>query len=195
MAATNRDLEAEIKAQRFRLDLYYRLAVVTLNLPPLRERREDIPALVESYLKHFSTLLRKPVTAISPPALEAMMAYEWPGNVRELINVMERAILLGQGPTIDLPDLPPGLTVHEPPAAGPRGGRPEFLPVRLDRPLLAARRDLVDRFEHAYLTALLQATGGRVGVAARRAGLDSRSLYTLIKKHGLRRAAFKPDLT
>ena len=97
MAATNRDLEAETKARRFRPDLYYRLAVVTLTVPSLRERREDIPPLVRHYLDYFRALLGRPVTGVTDAALDALVAYEWPGNVRELINVLERAVLLCPG--------------------------------------------------------------------------------------------------
>lgn len=191
MAATNRDLEAEITAQRFRLDLYYRLAVMTLHLPPLRDRRADVPALVESYLRHFSTVLRKPVTAVGPQALAALTAYDWPGNVRELINVLERAILLCQGTTIDLADLPPGV-------AGAAGAdemrqdpRPLSMPIRFDLPLTTARRALLDRFEREYLSAALTKTEGRIGAAARQAGIDARTLYGLMKKHRLEKSAFR----
>jgi len=190
MAATNRDLEAEIKAQRFRLDLYYRLAVMTLQLPPLRARREDIPALVDSYLKHFAVVLRKAVTSVDVEAMAALTAYDWPGNVRELINVLERAILLGQGHSIELGDLPTGI-VGARDRSGHASDRTGAIPVRLDQPLTAARRELLDRFELDYLTAALRATGGRMGETARRAGLDPRSLYALMKKHELRKEAFR----
>jgi DNA-binding NtrC family response regulator len=192
IAATNRDLEAEIKAGRFRLDLYYRLAVVTLTVPPLRERQEDIPELVASYLKQFSTGLRKPVPSVTPAAMEALVSYRWPGNVRELINVIERAVLLCQQPAIDLSDLSPAVagagTADRRAAAG--AGRPA-LDVRTDRPFTLARREILDRFEREYLSALLEASRGRVGEAARRAGLNERSLYALMKRNRLRKEAFK----
>jgi len=194
MAATNRDLAAEIKAGRFRLDLYYRLAVVTLNLPPLRERKEDIPALVDNYLKHFSAVLRKPVTSITDRAMAAMVGYAWPGNVRELINVIERALLLSHGTEVDLSDLPSGLVDHGPGADGPDGatiGRGGTLPVLMDQSFAEARLQLLRRFEREYLVATLRATGGRIGESARRAGMDTRSLYGLMRRHGLSKEAFK----
>ena len=191
MAATNRDLESEVQARRFRPDLYYRLAVVTLTIPPLRERREDIPALVDAYLEHFRVRLGRPVRRITPEALAALEAHSWPGNVRELVNVIERAVLLCAGHEIGLDDLPPS-TVGDarrrpgrPPGTGPRGE------AWLDRPLREVREEAVAEVEHAYLAALLGATAGRIDASARRAGLNERSLYALMKRHGLRKETFK----
>ena len=106
LAATNRDLEIEVQEKRFRTDLFYRLNVVSLTLPPLRERREDIPELLQSYIDHFRIRLPSEVTAVHPDALEALTAYDWPGNVRELINVVERAVLMARSSEIMLVDLP-----------------------------------------------------------------------------------------
>ncbi|MBE0567924.1 MAG: sigma 54-interacting transcriptional regulator, partial [Krumholzibacteria bacterium] len=106
MAATNRDLEEEVRARRFRADLYYRLAVVSLTLPPLRQRREDVPDLVDNYLHHFSRALGRPAAAVQPDAMAALVRYDWPGNVRELINVVERAVLLAPHAEIGPADLP-----------------------------------------------------------------------------------------
>jgi transcriptional regulator with GAF, ATPase, and Fis domain len=97
LAATNRDLEIEVGEKRFRTDLFYRLNVVSLTLPPLRERREDIPELLQSYIDHFRARLPSDVATVHPDALEALTAYDWPGNVRELINVVERAVLMARG--------------------------------------------------------------------------------------------------
>ncbi len=195
IAATNRHLEAEVEAKRFRADLYYRLAVVTLVVPPLRDRREDIPALLASYLEHFRTHLRRPASAIAPEALDVMLRYGWPGNVRELINVVERAVLLSEREVIALADLPPNIAkvgrrtrspaaVSEPPQA-----EPAPLPIR------EARERVVAEFEHAYLTDLLRATRGRIGETARRAGVDARSIHTLMKRHGLKKESFKVPRT
>ena len=194
MAATNRDPATEIKAGRFRLDLYYRLAVVALSLPPLRERREDIPAIVDIYLKRFSDGLRKPVTGITQRAMDAMVAYPWPGNVRELMNVMERALLLSSGTEVDLPDLPLdvlGQVLAADEALGAVTGYDAPLPVRMDRSFAEARQQLLHRFEREYVVAALGATHGRVGESAQRAGIDVRSLYGLMRKHGLRKEMFK----
>jgi DNA-binding NtrC family response regulator len=106
MAASNRDLEAEVEEARFRRDLYYRLSVVTLAVPPLRDRREDITPLAESYVEYLAPRIGSDACRISDDALEAMREYEWPGNVRELINVVERAMLLCEGEQISVNDLP-----------------------------------------------------------------------------------------
>jgi two-component system response regulator AtoC len=192
MAASNRDLEAEVDARRFRDDLYYRLAVVTLTIPPLRERREDIPRLVRHYLDHFRTHLGRPVRALAPEVMRAMVEYAWPGNVRELINVVERAVLLSVDGEIGLGDLPPGLT-------GPLRGNlhtdvlgARMLVSRVDRPWLEVKREAVAALERLYATALLQATRGKVGEAARRAGLSERALYSLMRRHGLDKRSFRP---
>lgn len=107
MAATNRDLVQEMEVGRFRRDLYYRLSVVTLNVPPLREHAEDIPPLLERYLDEFRITLTKNVRGYAPIAMQALCEYSWPGNVRELINVVERAVLLCEGDEVTLADLPP----------------------------------------------------------------------------------------
>jgi DNA-binding NtrC family response regulator len=108
IAATNRPLEKLIEEKKFREDLYYRLNIITIDVPPLRDRREDIPLLVDHFLKRYSTEFRKAVTDISGEALRKLEAYEWPGNVRELKNVIERAVLLGSGPVISADDLTMG---------------------------------------------------------------------------------------
>jgi two-component system response regulator HydG len=105
IAATNQDLEKLIEAKRFRQDLFYRLNIITFNIPPLRERREDIPALAEHFLRNFANEFRKPVPSLSEAAARKLSAYDWPGNVRELRNVVERAVLLAEGPVIQDQDL------------------------------------------------------------------------------------------
>jgi DNA-binding NtrC family response regulator len=107
IAATNRDLEGAVKQGKFREDLYHRLNVIPITLPPLRERRDDILELARFFLDRFARETKKPVTAISPEAEKRLRAYAWPGNVRELANVIERAVVLGQGPVITPHDLPP----------------------------------------------------------------------------------------
>jgi len=198
MAATNRQLEAEVSAKQFRADLYYRLAVVTLVVPPLRERHEDIPDIVESYLVHFRTQIGRPVLNVSPEAMNRLVNHSWPGNVRELINVIERAVILAQTDTIHLADLPPAIA---------RPGRGRFTrgrhvtpgsPVGLfpgtdlaDMPLKDARRQAATEFEYAYMTELLSRTRGRIGETARLARVDERTIHALMKKHKLRKESFK----
>jgi DNA-binding NtrC family response regulator len=106
VAATNRDLENMVSDGRFREDLYYRLNVFSINIPPLRDRREDIPLLVEHFLRKFAQNMNKPVTGVSSEALQALTSYDWPGNVRELQNAMERAVLLARGREVLVSDLP-----------------------------------------------------------------------------------------
>ena len=115
LAATNRDLDSAIKDGKFREDLYYRLNVIPITLPPLRERPEDIPELAHFFMKRFSAETKKHFTEISPDAREKLVRYRWPGNVRELANVIERAVVLGQGPKVALHDLPPRVVGAEPP--------------------------------------------------------------------------------
>jgi two-component system response regulator HydG len=105
LAATNRDLDAMIGERAFREDLYYRLNVVSIDIPPLRDRKEDIPALTASFLRRLARDLKKPISGIRPEAIDALMRYQWPGNIRELQNVLERAVLLADGPILGVDDL------------------------------------------------------------------------------------------
>jgi DNA-binding NtrC family response regulator len=197
IASTNRQLEEEVAARRFRSDLYYRLAVVTLLLPPLRERREDIPQLVASYIDHFRVLLRHPVRGIGPAALEALVRYNWPGNVRELINVLERTLLLCAGPEITPEDLPDGIaagvidTASPPPPGAGSGLFSNHAGLPPPGPLREERHRATEAFEREYLRQLLSAAGGRVGESARLAGINVRSLYELMKRHGLNKESFR----
>lgn len=109
MAATNRDLEAEVKAGRFREDLYYRLNVVAVTLPPLRQRKDDIPVLVSHFLQKYAEAYEKDVTGLTPGTMNALLNHDWPGNVRELENVVERAVVLAVGSELNSDDLPPAL--------------------------------------------------------------------------------------
>jgi DNA-binding NtrC family response regulator len=197
MAATNRDLEEEVKAKRFRSDLYYRLSVVSLTIPPLRERREDVPALVQSYLQHFRAAVGKHVSSVSQEAMAALQEYSWPGNVRELINTMERAVLLCHGSGIGISDLPAAV------ARATRVGGPSAQATQrevrersvsrglLDRPFHDAKREAIASFERKYICRLLESTGGRVGETAEAAGISERALRDLMRRHGLRKEDFR----
>ena len=195
MAATNRDLEEEVAERRFRQDLYYRLSVVTLTIPPLRERREDIPELVESYIDYFVVRVGREVAVIQDEALEALGKYSWPGNVRELINVVERAVLLCDGGEITVGDLPESIggrhLVGWAPAEPVAADASSFPAEWLERPLADVRAEVVARLERAYLAGLLRATRGRVGETASRAGIQPRSLYDKMRQYGLRKEDFK----
>jgi DNA-binding NtrC family response regulator len=178
----------------FRPDVFYRLAVVTLTVPPLRERREDVSRLVESYLEHFARQTAKRVSRVDERAMRALVRYDWPGNVRELINTIERAVLLCSGTQIGLEDLPARVAGKAEGVAGSllASGTGASLPAELlSRPLAEARKRIVAAFEARYLSSLLETAGGRVGEAAHKAGVNERTLYALMRRHGLRKEDFK----
>ena len=196
MAASARDLATEAKASRFRQDLYYRLSVVTLTIPPLRDRREDIPILARSYVEFHRPRVGRDVHDISDEAIEALCRYSWPGNVRELVNVIERSILLCRGDTITLADLPAAVAGFVPGAPGQwrLPSRPAEVPGEwLGRTLEDLRSSVVADLERVYLAAMLEATGGKVGEAASRAGLNPRTLYDKMKRYGLTKETFGRD--
>ena len=196
IAATNRDIQAEVEEKRFRQDLYYRLGVVSIAVPPLRERRGDIPSLAASILAGLSARIGCRVNGIVPEAMESLSGYAWPGNVRELINVLERALLLCENSQITLEDLPEEI------AAGEQEIEAAVLPCSAElipdewvsKPLKEIRESAVERFEKAYLTKLLALTEGRVGETAKRAGMEPRSLFNKMKRYGLRKEDFRPGL-
>ncbi len=190
MAATHRDLEVEVDAGRFRSDLYYRLGVVTLVVPPLRQRREDIPVLVDAYLDHFTSLLGRGVERVHHAAMDALCRYRWPGNVRELINVMERAVLLARTRELRVVDLPDALSARG--RSGP-GGRSVATSLRidLDEPLIDAANRVVERFEREYLDLMLEETGGRMAETAERAGIAPRTLYNKMQRYGLTKEDYR----
>jgi DNA-binding NtrC family response regulator len=193
MAATNRHLEAEVAAGHFRSDLYYRLAVVTLSIPPLRERREDIPELVSTYVQRFRIHLGREVVGCTAEAMDALVDHDWPGNVRELINVIERAVLLCSGSHIELGDLPRSIAVREgaPGGGDLLGADPGGPQAWLSRPLREVKESLVASVERRYVSELLRTTRGRIGETAKRAGLNERALYALMKRHGMKKEDFK----
>ena len=191
VAASNRDLRAEVAARRFREDLFYRLHVVPLAMAPLRDRREDIPVLAEVFLERAAARHGLPVPALSRGALDALLRHSWPGNVRELQNVVEATLLLARSATITeahLPDLwgptpaDADTAVDVPSVGAPTDPPPPMPPLREAR----------DAFERSYLTTLLQRTGGNITVAAGVAGRNRSDFYDLLRRHGLSPADFKP---
>ncbi len=186
VAATHRDLREEVSAGRFREDLYYRLAVVELQLPPLRQRAEDIPLLVDHMLRHASH--NQGVSGISAEVCELFEAYHWPGNVRELRNVVERALPFCDTQQIDLSCLPEALrvasqsTVRGPGAAPPPG----IDPAASDLPFKDAKEQIIEAFERQYLVDLIERHGGNISKAARAAHMDRKSISRLLRKHDIR---------
>jgi DNA-binding NtrC family response regulator len=186
VAATNRDLRKMVSQGSFREDLYYRLGVVTVELPALRERPEDIPALVNNFLAQIS--LRRFADeqrsfTVSDEAMARMVAYEWPGNVRELRNTVERAASLAEGDRLEVPDLLPTSqrSTSEHPGVGGAGAA-----VEEGLPFKEAKQRVIDQFEAAYLRALLDRHGGNVTRSAQAAGLTRYHLRELAKRYGIR---------
>ena len=165
VAATNRDLDVAVKEGRFREDLYHRLNVVPIMLPPLRERIEDIPALAHHFLRRFAEEVKRNLSEISEEALGKLSAYEWPGNVRELANVIERAVVLGQGPEIASHDLPARIAAaqSEPQSDG------------------ISYRDAMDAYRRQLVTRALTQTQGNRAAAARALGLHEKYFLRLLK--------------
>ena len=170
IAATNRDLESAIRSGTFRQDLYFRLNVVQLKLPPLRDRKSDIPLLVTAFLEKFSDP-RGPVRTISEDAMRRLIAYDWPGNVRELENAIERAVALGSGPILHVGDLPSNLQY---PTSERAPERDEILPL--------------EELERRAILRTLRETGGDKLSAARMLGIGKTTLYRKLKQYHLEQA-------
>jgi two-component system, NtrC family, response regulator AtoC len=183
IAATNVDLRQAVRARTFREDLFYRLNVVPLTIPPLRARKDDIPGLVEHFLRKYSREFKKDVRGISRGALPALMAYDWPGNVRELENIIERSVALATHPVVRLDDLPVDLAIHE---VGQRAGDVGSEPL----PLREAR----DRFEQAYFLRALERENWNQSRAARCLGIHRNTLIARMAAWGIRRVEEAKDL-
>ena len=162
VAATNRDLKAEVLAGRFREDLYYRLNVIAVTAPPLRTRREDVPLLVDHFLASFAHKNRKAVLAIPPEVMNKLLDYSWPGNVRELENAIERAVVLSRGDTLQLQDLPEAIAQSQPSVV-------EALTFPIGTPL--------DEVEHRLIRETLRHTAGDKALAAQLLGISTRTIY------------------
>jgi DNA-binding NtrC family response regulator len=169
VAATNRDLRSEVAKKAFREDLYYRLAVIRVSVPPLRERGSDIPLLVDHFVQQFSSERTLQVTADD---MARVQRHSWPGNVRELRNTIERACLLSRGETLNVDD---ALTEETAPALG----------IRTDLPFKEAKGQLVEMFEREYIEDLMRRHKMNLSAAAREAQIDRKHLRELIRKYGL----------
>ena len=177
VAATHRDLEAEVKNGRFREDLYYRLKVVAMTLPPLRERLEDVPLLAERFIHAVAERLGRPAKHCAGDAVARLTRHPWPGNVRELRNVIERAAVLASGPEITLADL--ALDGEEIPADAATN-------IAIGVPFRDAKRITVESFERAYLMRALREHGGNVSRTAEAIGMVRQSLQQKIRELDLR---------
>jgi transcriptional regulator with PAS, ATPase and Fis domain len=162
ICATNRDLKSMVEKGTFREDLYYRLNVMNINVPPLRERVEDIPLLVEYFIKKYCTSMNKPLITIDPAALKRMMGYQFPGNIRELENMVERAIVVGNGKKIMLRDLP------------------------LGKDVIDTTVESLDEFEKAFILQILNKYSWNISRTAQALKVDRVTLYNKIKKYGLK---------
>ncbi len=189
IAATHRDLRAEVAAGRFREDLYYRLHVFPIRLPPLRERPEDVPLLAAHFLEKHARAFRRDVTGFDPEALRVLAAHGWPGNVRELENAVERAVAVTSSTTISAADLPQELSepVDLPGAPAPALGADVLPPQPLREVVEQAR----DRVTVEYLGALMREFQGNVTKAAAHAGMERESLHRLLRKHEIHPEEFR----
>jgi DNA-binding NtrC family response regulator len=173
ISATNREIKKSILEKIFREDLYYRLNVIHISVPPLRERRGDIPVLALHFMDRFAVLNKKDIKSISPDAMEVLERYSWPGNVRELQNIMERAVVLCNADKITIEDLPKEVCMAPPP-----------LPVE-NLLYKGAKEAWLAAFERNYLTSLLKGTSGNISRAAQKAGIDRKTIHRLIKRYKL----------
>ena len=186
IVATKKDLEEEVKKGLFREDLYYRIHVIPIHLPPLRERKEDIPHLIEQFLRKFAEPMKKDVKGVTPPAMQKLMLHDWPGNVRELENTIEYAMAMTQKDVIDEDlVLQTKLTSQEPRTISLQEA--SAMSQEALKPLKEAR----DAFEKSYLVHLLQLSEGNVSQAAKLAGKYRADFYDLLKKHDLKVDDFK----
>jgi two-component system, NtrC family, response regulator AtoC len=192
-AATNRDLEIEIAQRRFRRDLYYRLGVVTLEIPPLREHPEDVCGLILRYLGELNARMNRSVASVSPTAMQALTDYRWPGNIRELINVVERAVILCEGTELTVEMLPRGFEAPSK-SNGSDSMVEQIMPFAPDwksRPWDSVRDEIMESIERRYLHEHLHASSGRLSEVSRRTGIKSRTLFEMLKRLNIDKLDFR----
>ena len=183
IAATNADLKNMCEAGQFRKDLYYRLNVFPLEIPPLRERMEDIAYIIEVILKRLKKFDLKEIHDVHPHVIDAFEKYSWPGNIRELENLMERAYILEFTPILTPESFPDELFTSNP--------SPARVEPNISLSLAEVRRTVIEQTERCYLKELLAANNGRIKESAETSGISTRQLHKLMKKHGIRKEEFK----
>jgi DNA-binding NtrC family response regulator len=184
VSATNRDPEAAVREGALRQDLLYRLNVVPVKLPPLRQRREDIPALANHFLRRYAQEYERNDLRFSAEAIRALSEYDWPGNVRELQNVVERIVSMClPGQEILAEDIPEELSQRR--AAAPGGNGKGSMPINSDLPFHDAKNDAIMGFEKEYLRDLLKRHNGNISQAARTAGIDRKTIHRMLAKYNL----------
>jgi two-component system response regulator HydG len=174
LAATNRDLRQDVNEGKFREDLFYRLNVVTLDVPPLRDRQSDIPLLAQHFLKKYAKKNRKKIMGLSPLAMDMLLKYDWQGNVRELENTVERAVILLTGDNITEKELPSNITK---PYLEVNDWVQKAKPIAANRPLEDIEKDAI--------LATLEATGGNKSETARRLKINRKTLHNKLKDYGV----------
>jgi DNA-binding NtrC family response regulator len=183
VAATNHDLKTDIREKHFREDLYYRLNVIHFELPPLRERKEDIALLSSHFLSKYATVNQKPITSISPEAMQVLMSYDFPGNVRELENIIERGVIFCRGQSLVVADLQLETT--------PGSATPLLEGEMGEMPFREAKDRAIQYFHHQYIRRLLEQYGGNISRAAEAAGIQRQYLHRLIKDARIEATEFK----
>jgi DNA-binding NtrC family response regulator len=182
VAATHRELPKLVRSGKFREDLYYRLNVIAIQLPPLRDRLDDVPLLAHHFVRRYADRLAKKVRTLAPQAIELLCAYRWPGNVRELENAIERAVVLCRAETIQAGDLPPSVTGRTAPVLR------ELAPTGDDAEMVAqgyatAKDGALRNFERRYVEALMRACDSNISAAARKAGMDRSNFKRVLRKY------------
>lgn len=191
VAATNSDLQQMVKKGKFREDLYYRLNVISLVLPPLRDREEDIPLLASHFLKKFSERSGKEVTHMAQDVLQSFQEYPWPGNVRELENIIERALVLSESDSITVGDLPPKFLGKVFSVSDKKQKEQEREENWFHLPYQEAKQKALNLFNRAYISNLLKEGGGNVSISSEKAGMDRSNFKKIIKKCDLNIKDFK----
>jgi DNA-binding NtrC family response regulator len=183
LAATNEDLKTLCDQGGYRKDLYYRLNVFPIQIPPLRERIEDLPDLMEQFLVHLNREFQKRITGVHPEVINGLSSYDWPGNVRELENLVERAYILENSSILTPESFPLELFEDH--------GSSAVLPVDSHMALADARKQAIENFERQYLKTLLARNKGKINISAKEAGISTRQLHKLMCKYDIRKETFK----